>query len=291
MITVLGATGNVGSQVVRDLLADGVAVRAVARTAGRLAAATTAGAEPWAGDLTDTGFLLRAFDGAAAAFVLQPLDLSEPDHADHQRRVGESVVAALHGAGVGRVVALSSLGAEVPGGPGLAATGFLGALHEQERRLAELDARVTLLRPGMFLESFLPALGPIREDGVHHDSIDPDVALPVVATRDVGRAAVTVLRDPSAPRVVEVPGAADRTVPEVVAELGRALGVPDARYRRLGDPEMTALLEQVGLPADAARLQVAMNRAFNEGRVRAHQVRGDTAGLLTLEEWVKETVT
>ncbi|BBG05247.1 MULTISPECIES: NmrA family NAD(P)-binding protein [Pseudonocardia] len=288
MITVLGATGNVGSQVVHELRAAGVAVRAVGRDAGRLAAATAAGAEPCIGDLTDTGFLLRAFDGAAAAFTLQPLDPGEPDYAAHQRRIGESVVAALRGAGVGRVVALSSLGAEVPGGPDLAATGFLGGLYEQEQRLATLDARVTRIRPGLFLESFRPAFDAIREHGAHADSIDPDLALPMVATRDVGRAAAAALLDPAAPAVVEVPGPADRTVPEVVAALGPALGVPDAGYTRLPDAELIGLLREVGLPADVARLQVAMNRAFNEGRVRAHDRRADTTGVLTVEEWAKE---
>ncbi|GAA1387806.1 NAD(P)H-binding protein [Pseudonocardia kongjuensis] len=290
MITVLGATGNVGSQVVRELRAAGVAVRAVGRDADRLAAAAAAGAEPCTGDITDTGFLLRAFDGAAAAFTLQPLDLSEPDHAAHQRRVGEAVVAALRGARIGRVVALSSLGAEIPGGPNLSGTGFLGGLYEQEQRLATLDARVTRIRPGLFLESFRPAFDTIRAHGGHADSIDPDRALPMVATRDVGRAAAAALLDPAGPAVVEVPGPADRTVPEVVAALGPALGVPGAGYARLPDAELTAVLLDAGLPPDVARLQVAMNRAFNDGRVRAHAPRGDAGGLLTVEAWVAEAV-
>lgn len=281
MITVLGATGNVGSQVVRALLAAGVQVRAVARTVDR----ATAGSEPWPGDLGDPAFLRRAFDGADAAFVLLPFDVTAPDHASHQARLGSSVVAALRDAGVPRVVALSSLGAEVPGGPDLSVTGYLGSLHEQEGRLATLDARVTVVRPGLFLESFLHSAEAVRTHGVHADSIDPDVALPMVATRDVGRAAAAALLAPSAPDVVEVQGAADRTVPEVVAALGPALGVPGATYVRVPDTEMEKLLQEAGLSADVARLHVAMNRAFNAGRVRAHGPRGDVTGVLTVQEW------
>ncbi len=281
MITVLGATGNVGSQVVRELTAAGVDVRAVARRP----AVAAPGVRPWPGDLGDRAFLRRAFDGAAAAFVLLPFDVTAPDHAAHQARLGESVVAALRDAAVTRVVALSSLGAEVPGGPGLAATGYLGSLHDQEARLATLDAYVTRVRPGLFLESFLWSADAMRAHGVHADSVDPDVALPMVATRDVGRAAAAALLDPDAPDVVEVQGAADRTVPDVVAALGPALGLPDLAYVRVPDGEMERLLRRAGLSADGARLHVAMNRAFNEGRVRAHGPRGAADGVLTVEEW------
>ncbi|MBO4238422.1 NmrA family NAD(P)-binding protein [Pseudonocardia alni] len=281
MITVLGATGNVGSQVVRELTAAGVDVRAVARRP----AVAAPGVRPWPGDLGDRTFLRRAFDGATAAFVLLPFDVTGPDHAAHQARLGESVVAALRDAAVSRVVALSSLGAEVPGGPGLAATGYLGSLHDQEARLATLDAHVTRVRPGLFLESFLWSADAMRAYGVHADSVDPDVALPMVATRDVGRAAAAALLDPDAPDVVEVQGAADRTVPDVVAALGPALGLPDLAYVRVPDGEMERLLRGAGLSADGARLHVAMNRAFNEGRVRAHGPRGAADGVLTVEEW------
>ncbi|OLL74785.1 hypothetical protein Ae168Ps1_3183 [Pseudonocardia sp. Ae168_Ps1] len=275
MITVLGATGNVGSQVVRELSAAGVEVRAVSRGAG------------FRGDMGDPSFLRRAFDGAAAAFVLLPLDVTEPGYAAHQARLGESVVAGLRDSGVPRVVALSSLGAEVPGGPDLSATGYLGTLHDQEVRLATLDARVTRIRPGLFLETFLAAAGAMRAHGVHADTIDPGVALPMVATRDVGRAAAAALLDADAPEIVEVQGAADRTVPAVVAALGPALGMPDLSYVRLPDDEMEQVLRQAGFPADSARLHVAMHRAFNEGRVRAHGPRPGAGDALTVEEWAK----
>ncbi|MEQ3552058.1 NAD(P)H-binding protein [Pseudonocardia nematodicida] len=285
MITVLGATGNVGSQVVRELTAAGTGVRAVGRDAGRLA--TTGAGETFVADINDAEALRRAFDGADAAFVLLPLDPFQPDYAAHQSRLGEAVAEALRAAGTPRVVALSSLGAEVPGGPDLAVTGYLGSLHEQEQRLAPLDTRLTAVRPGLFLESFLISADAMREHGAHADSIDPDIALPMVATRDVGRAAAAALLDPDAPAVVEVQGAADRTVPDAVAALGPAIGVPGLHYVRLGDDEMAALLREAGMPADQARLHVAMNRAFNEGRVRAHGPRPAGTDALTVEEWAK----
>ena len=55
MITVMGATGRTGSKVAAQLLHAGQPVRAVGRSAGRLAELADAGAEPVVGDAPDRG--------------------------------------------------------------------------------------------------------------------------------------------------------------------------------------------------------------------------------------------
>lgn len=288
MITVLGASGNTGGRVVERLCAEGERVRAVGRDAGRLAGAVARGAEPCVGDARDPEFLRAAFDGARAAYVLMPLDVTADGYADQQAAVGTAVT----GAPAARDPAIRWIafdGAEVPGGPDLEATGYLGTLHDQEGRLRTLDADVTLLRSGLFLESFLFGVDAMLAHGVHADSIDPQVALPMVATRDVGDVAAEELRrtDRSGVVVREVLGAADRTVPDVIAVLGPALGLPDLAYVRVPDAEMVGALQEAGMPADGARLHVAMNRAFNEGRVRSLAGRGPgTSTPTTVEDWV-----
>lgn len=285
MITVLGAGGNTGGRVVRRLREAGVPVRAVGRDAARLAGAVSRGAEPAVGDITDLAFLTDALRGADAAYVLMPLDLAVPGYRGQQRQVGTAIATALAAARVPRVVALSSLGAEVGRG-----TGFLETLHEQEQRLAALDAAVTVVRPGLFFESFLPSLPAMRTTGVHHDTIDPDVVLPMVATADVGDAAAAALLDPGAVGVREVLGAEDVTVPDAVARLGAVLGTP-LRYERAPDDVLRAVLVEAGLPADLAEEHLAMNAAFNRGvvRSRAGRPRGTTP--TALEQWARTLVT
>lgn len=283
MITVLGASGNTGGRVVRRLREAGETVRAVGRDTARLADAAAHGAEPHAADITDRTALTAALRGADAAYVLMPLDVTRPGYRAQQEQVGTAIAAALADAGVPRVVALSSLGAERERG-----TGFLETLHEQEQRLAALDARVLFLRPGLFFESFLPSLDAMLATGVHHDTIDPEVALPMVATTDVGDAAAAALRDPDAAGVHELLGPEDLTVPHAVARRGAALGRPGLRYERPSEEVMRAVLVEVGLPADLADENLAMNAAFNAGTVRSLAGRGPaTSTPTTLEDWAR----
>jgi uncharacterized protein YbjT (DUF2867 family) len=288
MITVLGASGNTGGRVVRRLREDGEAVRAVGRDAGRLADAAAHGAEPHVADITDRAALTAALRGADAAYVLMPLDLAAPGYRAQQEQVGTAIAGALADAGVPRVVALSSLGAELPTG-----TGFLETLHDQEQRLAALDAAVLVLRPGLFFESFLPSLPTMLATGVHHDTIDPSIALPMVATADIGDVAAAALSvsgpDSEAVGVRELPGPEELTVPDAVARLGAAIGRPGLRYEQPPEDVMRAVLVEAGLPADLTDEQLAMNAAFNRGDVRRHAARGSDTPT-TIESWARTLV-
>ena len=284
MITVLGATGNTGRRVARTLLDAGEQVRAVGRDAARLRAAVP-GAEHVVADATDAAALGAALAGADAVYVLSPFDATAPGYLEQQRRLGEAVTAALRAARVPRVVALSSLGADVEQD-----TGFLLSLRAQERRLATLDADVLLLRPGMFFEAFLPAVPAMREHGVHADSIDPDVALPMVATADVADVAAAELLGPARAGVREVLGPRDLTVAQAVAALGPALGVPGLRYVRLPEEQVRAGLAAAGLPADVVDLQLRMHAAFSAGTVRSRAGRSPATSSPTgIEAWARAT--
>jgi len=271
MIAVLGATGNTGGAVATTLLRAGLRVRALGRSAAKLAPLAGAGAETLAGDATDATFLGTAFRGAGAVYTLLPFDPQAPDHHATQRRLGEAIVQALRDAGVQHVVALSAVGADQPAG-----TGLISSLHEQEQRLRRLEGRdVLVLRAGLFFESFVPALEQIRQQGVYADTVAPDVRLPMVATRDVAAVAAAALqsRDWQGVVVREVLGQRDLCYREATRILGQHLGLPDLAYVQLSDAAMGEVLLQAGFSADAAAQYVAMTRAFNDGRVASREGR------------------
>jgi uncharacterized protein YbjT (DUF2867 family) len=275
MITVMGASGRTGGEVARRLLRAGRPVRALGRSAARLAGLAAAGAEVRAGDAADPAFLTAAFRGADAVYAMLPFDPAAPDHPGAQRRLGEAIVTALRAAGVSTAVALSAVGADQPAD---ARTGFIASLHEQETRLRRLDGSgpdVLLLRPGLYFESLTAALPLIAAQGFNADAVDPDVPLPAVATADVGAAAAAALLAPDWRGVVvrELLGPRDLTYREATRIIGAAIGRPDLTYVQLPDAAMAAALVAAGYAPQAAALHVEMARAFSDGTIAAAGAR------------------
>ena len=266
MITVMGATGNTGRKIALGLLDAGQQVRALGRSQFKLAELADAGAETLAGDSSDPAFLAEAFLGADAVYTLLPTDQREPDYSAAQQREGEAIVHAIRKSGVRHVVALSSLGADVPEG-----TGVIEGLHAQEERLRELgNTNVLFLRPVSFFENFYTALETIIHEGIVADSVQADLAIPMVATRDVADAAVEALTaaDWSGVAVRELIGPRDLSYREATRILGERIGKPDLAYVQLPYADMAGVLVEAGLSESFAVLYTEMTRSFNEGIVQ-----------------------
>ncbi|GEN12796.1 Uncharacterized conserved protein YbjT, contains NAD(P)-binding and DUF2867 domains [Myxococcus fulvus] len=266
MLTVMGATGNTGKKVVELLLAAGQDVLALGRSEERLGELAAKGAKVLAGDPEDAAYLTRAFRGAQAVYTLLPTDRESASYHEAQRRKGEAIVQALRDSGVRHVVALSSLGADLAEG-----TGLLATLHAQEQRLRTLkDTHVLLLRPVSFFENFLDALPVIEHEGVNADSVTPDLALPMIASRDIAEVAARALvrRDWTGVVVRELLGPRDLSYREATRILGDRLGRPGLDYVQLPPEGMQQALMQAGISETFAGLYVEMTRAFNEGRIQ-----------------------
>jgi uncharacterized protein YbjT (DUF2867 family) len=286
MIAVMGATGNTGGVISRRLLEAGEEVRVLGRSAERLAGLASRGAEIVAGDAEDANYLCRAFADADAVYTLMPYDAAHPDYRAQQRQLGTAVTEALSHTGVGRVVALSSIGADLADG-----TGVIASLHEQEQRLRALEGvDVLFLRPGMFFETFYGSLDFIAAAGFMGDVIEPETAIPMVASRDVAVYAAEALRrgGHEGKMVHELLGPRDLTYPEVAAILGERIGRPGLEYKRLPAPEMQGVLTEAGLSPDFAAQLVAMGEGWSHGTIQAAGPRDAALTPTTFEEFAAE---
>lgn len=265
MITVMGATGHTGGKIAAALLAAGQQVRALGRSEGKLADLAAEGAEARTGDVADAAFLTDAFTGADAVYTLMPTDKSAPDYSARQQQEGEAIAAAIRASGVRHVVALSSLGADKPEGTGL----ILGLRAQEERLKAIEGTNLLLLRPVSFFENFYDCLPLIAHEGINGDSVIPDLAVPMVASRDIATVASSALvaRNWAGVVVRELLGPRDISYAEATSILGARIGLPDLAYVQFSYADMAAALVGAGLSQSFARLYVDMTRAFNEGTV------------------------
>lgn len=271
LLTIMGATGHTGGKIARRLLAAGARVCAIGRNPDKLAALASAGAEVLAGDSRDPAFLAQAFRDADAVYTLLATDRQAPDYAARQDEEGEVIAAALRASGVRRVVALSSLGADVPEG-----TGVIAGLHRHEQRLRKIAGiDLLLLRPASFFENLHDSLGTIKAAGMLADTVAPDLPVPMIATDDIAAVAAQALlaRDWTGIAVRELLGQRDISHREVARLIGEAIGQPALPYVQLPEADMGEALVGAGLSPSFVALYLEMTRAFNEERIGPREGR------------------
>ena len=259
-VAVLGATGQQGGRVVDALLEVGAPVRALVRDPRSTAAqALEAGGVTLAtADQEDGDSLARGLAGAAALFFMTTFDGA--DGTEGEVRRGAVVAEAAARADVPHVVYSSVGGAERHTG-----IPHFESKRRVEERLAEV-VRATFLRPTFFMENLTGQLTP-GPDGevVVRLPMPGDVALHMVAVRDIGAAAARLLLDPDAIEgdAVEL-GGDELTLDQVAAEIGRATGLP-ARFEAVpvealgDDADLQAMFRWFAAPP-AYRADLAASR-------------------------------
>jgi uncharacterized protein YbjT (DUF2867 family) len=271
MYVIVGATGNTGSVVAEKLLARGEKVRAIGRDKEKLAKLAAKGAETAAGEVTDAEFLTKAFDGARAVYFMVPPNPMSNDYRGFQRDVIEAGATALEKAKVRYVVALSSFGADKESG-----SGPVSGLHGMETRFAKIPGlNVLFLRPGYFMENLLGQVPAIQNFGMMASPVKPDVALPAIATEDIGEAAAERLLklDFSGNSTAELQGQRDVTYAEVAQIIGKAIGKPELKYMQMPGNEFVGVITRMGLSKNFGELIVEMCDAMNDGRMKALEPR------------------
>jgi uncharacterized protein YbjT (DUF2867 family) len=283
MITILGATGHVGSKIADILIKKGEPVRLVARSADRMRPVAGKRAEIFAGDALDTDFLVKAFSGADAVFTLVPPNKKTEKFISYADAMGESIARALEVAKVKYVVNLSSVGADLPEG-----TGPIVGLHHQEGRLNKIRGlNVLHLRPATFMENILMSIDLIKTRGVTGNSIRGDLKFPMIATRDIAAYAAEhlVRRDFTGSLVHYLLGQRDLSLIEATEIIGRKINKPGLAYVMFPYDEAEKGLVAMGLSPDVSRVYVEMSRAFNDGLIKYEQRTAENTTPTTFEEF------
>lgn len=285
LVTVTGATGNIGRALAETLLSRGVSVRAVARDAGKLDALVAKGAVAVAADLSDVPALTTALKGADAAFLMVPPKYDAPDGLAYQTAVGNAIAEAVEASGLKRAAVLSSLGGHLPSG-----TGPIAGLHRFEERLKTISGlALVVARPTYFMENHLGSMGLIKAAGFNGGTIPGDVAFPMIATKDIAQALTGILESPfEGVSVRELLGPRDYTMAEVTAILGASIGKPDLAYRVLPDEALAEALLGHGFSRSVVDGFLELNAFIGGGGLTGLGVRTpETTTPTSLEEFAK----
>jgi uncharacterized protein YbjT (DUF2867 family) len=286
MIVVTAPTGDIGHQVLANLLERGASIRVIARDPSGIPEQMRKRVEVVHGSHGDIDIVNRAFAGADAVFWLCPPDSKaksvEAAYVDFTRPACE----AFKSKGVKRVVCIAPLGRESPAGKH---AGHVTASLAMDDLIMSTGVAFRALTMPSFMDNILMQLQPITTKGVFFSPIDGDRKLPACATRDIAASAAKLLLDAfwSGQGHLAVLGPEDLSFNDMAQIMTEVLGKP-IHFLRITFEAYKARFIELGMSEAMAQGMTDMARAKNEGIDNAEPRTPGNTTPTTFRQWCEE---
>lgn len=260
MYVVLGASGQVGSAVVKSLQKNGQPVTAVVRNPEKADELKHNGVPILQADLFDTPALQKAFEHADTVFLLTPEDPASQDVLADAKTIVENYREAIHACGVKKLVALSSLGAQHALG-----TGNLEMSYMLEHAFQGLPVQQIFIRAPYYYSNWMPYITTVQEQGILPTFFPADLKISMGAPADVAAFIARTLMNaiPEQKKLYELTGPAYSSA-DVASILGNILH-RTVEAQTIPPNQWHSTLLQAGFSENAAANMVNMTQAVIDG--------------------------
>jgi NAD(P)H dehydrogenase (quinone) len=237
-IAVVGATGNTGRAVVKELRALGHNPVCIVRNADKAREVLGADAKTAVAELADRPALEKALAGIESVFVVTG---HNPGMVEQQNDVLD---AALKGGAKYLVRVSGGAAIAFPDTPSVVGRGHLAI----EERLRSSGIGWTILKPGLFMQNIFGQAAGIKNDGKLVGTAAPDQGAAFTDVRDTGAVGARILLDPAphAGKTYEFTGKLV-TFPQVAEAFSQVLGKP-VRYVPVTLEQNEQAVRSRGLP-------------------------------------------
>jgi uncharacterized protein YbjT (DUF2867 family) len=250
MILITGASGTVGSEVLKQAAAAGLPIRAAFQSRDK-AKGAPAGVEAVLMDYTQPETVRAALRGVEKIFLVCPPTANVAE-------LEGGVVRECRGAGVSSVVKLSALGGR---------QAIFPSLHrDSEERIEAAGIAYTFLRPNGFMQDLLTySAETIRTQSAFY-AAQGQGAVSHIDVRDIGAVAVKVLSESGhAGKAYALTGPEALTNDQIAEKLSRAIGRP-IRYVDLPPADLKKAMLASGVPEWLADALLDLQRLYREGK-------------------------
>ena len=288
MIVITTPTGQIGSQVLGNLLDSGEGLRVIVRDPSQIPADVRDSLDIVEGSHGDAAVVAKAFSGADAVFWLAPPDphaLSvEAAFVDFTRPAADTFKRS----GVGRVVAVSALGR---GTPWAERAGYVSGSLAMDDLIAASGVAFRALCNPSFMDNTIRQAASIRDQGTFFSPIAGDRKLPTVATRDIAAAAARLLLDAGWSGVGEVPllGPEDLSFNDMAEVMSDVLA-KEIRFQRTTFEAYKDRLASFGMSDAMAQGMTDMAWAKNEGIDNGVQRTPENSTPTSFRQWCERVL-
>lgn len=282
MYVILGATGHIGSALTRKLLQHKEPVTVIVRSEEKGQQWRSQGAAVAVADVLDTKSLRKAFNMGRRLFLLNPPAAPNTDIVAEERKTMQSILAALEGLDIEKVVAESTYGAQR--GDGI---GDLGVLYEMEQEINRLGVPATIIRGAYYMSNWDMSLETARKEGVVHTLYPVDFKIPMVAPEDIGKLAAQLLKEPPEETGIRhIEGPEPYSPADVAASFEQVLQRP-VKAVETPRAQWEQALTSVGFSSKAAASMIAMTEiTLKDLYTPPDPVKGNTS----LQNYIRQLV-
>jgi uncharacterized protein YbjT (DUF2867 family) len=288
MIVITSPTGQIGHQVVDNLLASGEELRVIARDPQALSAHARRRVEVIQGSHGEAAVVDKAFAGAESVFWLTPPDPRarsvEAAFVDFTR----PAVEAFTRNDVRRVVGVSALGR---GTPWADQAGYVTGSLAMDDLIGSSGVGYRALTNPSFMDNVARQAESIRNQDTFFLPIAGDRQLPSIATRDIAATASSLLLDSTWSGVDEIPllGPEDLSYNDMSRIISEVLG-KDVRFQQTTLDAYKDRFVSFGMSEAMAQGMTDMAWAKNQGLDNGVPRTPENSTPTSFREWCEEVL-
>ena len=287
MIVITTPTGQIGKQILTQILDSGKSIRVIVRDPSRLDPKILDRVEIVQGSHDDISIVTKAFEGADCVFWLVPPDLPVKDAKEYYLNFTRPACEAIKSQGVKRVVAVSSLGRKIA-----KPIGLVGAAYAMDELIESTSVNYRALQMPAFMDDILNFnIASILSQGAFFGSQSGDRKTPSCATRDIAAVATKLLLDDSWSGQDSVPvlGSEDLSFNDIAQILSEVLARP-VHYQQISREDHKAALMQHGMGESYAQGVVDNQAQADQGIYSADPRTPQSSTPTSFRQWCEDTL-
>ena len=282
MNIIVGATGQVGSNLIREIKQNGFPVRAVVRNPDKIIDKTI---EARTADLFNVEQLTEAFIDGTTVFVLTPENTASTDIIGDTKRIVENYRKAIQASGIKKIVGLSCVGAHIEGN-----TGNILMSRILEQGFDNLGIEKVFIRPSYYFSNWLGYFETVRQYGILPTFFPEDLKIEMHSPIDLAKFIAKVLTDKSTSKkrtIYELAGQQKYSSLDVAKTFSKLLD-KDVIVQSIATEQWKETLLSVGFTENTATNLSDMTQAVIDGKTIPERPNDIIKLPTTLEKYMIE---